>query len=65
MEKYPSELIPTNWLDPLLTGKGTVLGDAPWFCPDIERLLNAIKKRIQEWEVLIDKLSGINGICLQ
>jgi hypothetical protein len=38
--------IPENWLDPLLTGPDAVLRDPPWNCPDIERLLNAIRKRL-------------------
>ena len=44
-----SNLVPTSWLDPLLTGPDAVLkGTGPWGCPDIERLLLAIKKRIAE-----------------
>lgn len=42
-----ADKIPTNWLDPLLTGPDAVLkGNGPWGCPDIERLLLAIKKRL-------------------
>jgi hypothetical protein len=37
---------PTNWLDPLLTGPTAVIGKPPYGCPDIERLLNALKARI-------------------
>jgi hypothetical protein len=37
--------IPTNWGDPLLTGPKGVLGPFPWGCPDIERLLNAIRAK--------------------
>lgn len=40
--------IPTNWCDPLLTGPTTVLGKPPYDCGDIENLLRAVKKRIQE-----------------
>lgn len=37
--------MPTNWCDPLLTGpKG--LGQGPWGCQQIERLLHAIKERM-------------------
>lgn len=44
-----ASLIPTSWLDQLLTGPDAVLkGTGPWGCPDIERLLLAIKKRISE-----------------
>jgi len=53
-QPIPSEeeilkLFPTNWLDPLLTGKDKVLGEPPYGCPDIEALLNAIKERIVKW----------------
>jgi hypothetical protein len=42
-----AHLVPTSWLDPLLTGDQSVLkGNGPWGCPDIERLLNAIRERI-------------------
>ncbi len=38
--------IPTNWCDPLLTGDNKVLhGD--FDCRDIERLLAAIRKRME------------------
>lgn len=40
--------IPTNWLDSLLTGPDAVIGKGPWGCPDIERLLAAIKERQQK-----------------
>ena len=39
--------VPTSWLDPLLTGTTKVVGEPPYGCPDIERLLNAIRKRIE------------------
>lgn len=40
--------IPTNWLDPLLTGPDAALkGTGPWDCQDIERLLQAVKKRLE------------------
>jgi hypothetical protein len=38
--------IPTNWLDPLLTGPKAVIGRPPYDCRDIERLLGAIRKRM-------------------
>lgn len=43
------ECIPKNWLDPLLTGAGAALcgNGGTWGCPDIERLLNGIRERIQ------------------
>jgi len=50
MGRY-ADLVPTTWLDPLLTGPDKTLpGDGPWGCPDIERLLTALKKRIAEAE---------------
>jgi hypothetical protein len=45
-----SDEIPTNWLDPLLTGKGAVIGQPPYNCKDIERLLTALKDRIKTKE---------------
>jgi hypothetical protein len=41
------DAIPTNWLDPLLTGPNAVIGEPPYTGLDIERLLQAIKKRIE------------------
>ena len=39
--------IPSSWLDPLLSGPTTVLtGHANWGCPDIERLLWELSKRL-------------------
>lgn len=38
-------VIPTSWLDPMLTGPESVIGMPPYDCLDIERLLNAIRKR--------------------
>lgn len=39
--------IPTTWLDPLLTGPKAVV-KVPATCPDIERLLRAIKARVEQ-----------------
>lgn len=41
--------VPTTWLDPLLTGPEAVLGTrgGQWGCPDIEKLLQAIRKRME------------------
>ena len=39
--------IPTSWLDPLLTGPRAVIGTPPYGCPDIERLLNALRIRVR------------------
>ena len=39
--------IPTNWLDPILTGPQRVIGDPPYDCRDIERVLLAIRYRIE------------------
>ena len=46
-----SSLVPTSWLDPLLTGRDAVLkGSGPWDCPDIERLLRAVRERLRAAE---------------
>jgi len=41
--------VPSNWVDPMLTGETKALtGEAgKWGCPDIESLLNAIRKKIE------------------
>jgi hypothetical protein len=39
--------VPTSWLDPLLTGPSAVIGEGPYTCTDIERLLNAIRLRMK------------------
>lgn len=39
--------IPTTWLDSILTGEEAVVGQPPYYCQDIERLLQAIKKRME------------------
>ena len=52
-ERKPlSDLIPTSWLDPLLTGPNAVISSHDGFYdgPAIERLLAALKKRIEEAE---------------
>jgi hypothetical protein len=41
-----ADRIPTNWLDPMLTGPSAVLKGYDYKGPDIERLLNAIRARI-------------------
>jgi hypothetical protein len=45
-EECANEL-PTNWLNPLLTGPKAVVGKPPYGCPDIERLCKAIAERIR------------------
>lgn len=42
-------LIPTSWLDPLLSGAKSALHGCAgkWGCPDIERLLQGIKARLE------------------
>lgn len=37
-------VIPTNWLDPLLSGPDKVIHQSP--CPEIEKLLTALRARI-------------------
>lgn len=44
-----AELIPSNWLDPLLSGKNRVVGEYPLSDKDIENLMNALRKRILEY----------------
>ncbi len=39
--------VPTNWLDPLLTGPSRVIGNPPYGCRDIEMLLLAIRERVR------------------
>ena len=42
------KVVPANWLDPLLTGPNAILqGHGPWGCPDIERLLQALRAAIR------------------
>jgi hypothetical protein len=42
-----ADLIPTTWLDPLLTGPGAVLDGYTYTPKDIERLLLALKERME------------------
>lgn len=44
-----ANVVPTSWLDPLLTGPNKALtGEAgEWGCHDIENLLNAIDKKLK------------------
>jgi hypothetical protein len=41
-----ARIIPTNWLDSLLSGSDAVIKQPPYNCTDIENLLRAIKVRI-------------------
>lgn len=41
-----AQQIPTNWLDDLLTGKDG-LGQPPYYCPNIERLLSKLAERLR------------------
>ena len=52
--KELGEVVPSNWCDPLLTGDSAALHGQPgtWSCPDIERLLNGIRERIQNHAAL-------------
>lgn len=51
------DAIPTNWLDNLLTGPNAVLRGkgGTWGCPDIERLLKAVRQRINDLPVIDHK----------
>jgi hypothetical protein len=42
-----ARLVPTSWLDPLLTGPRAVIGKPPYNCADIERLLSAVASAIR------------------
>lgn len=48
------QLVPTNWLDPLLTGPIAVLpvGSGPFTVKDIENVLIAVRKRIEVEETI-------------
>lgn len=37
--------VPTNWCDPLLSGKGSIR--VPADCPQIEKLLHGLRERIE------------------
>jgi hypothetical protein len=50
--------IPMTWLDPLLTGPDAVIGKPPYGCPDIERLLNALRQRTG-WQPIETAPEGI------
>ena len=43
-----ADQVPTSWLDPLLSGPTAVIGQPPYDCRDIERLLRAITARLEE-----------------
>jgi hypothetical protein len=47
--KKLSDLVPTNWCDPLLTWPDG-LGEQPWDCRHIEKLLRGIQDRIRAAE---------------
>jgi hypothetical protein len=42
-----AQAIPDTWLDPLLTGENAVIGQPPYGCPDVERLLKALQMAIR------------------
>lgn len=48
------DAIPSNWCDPLLTGRDAVIGKSPYDCQDIEKLLNGIRERI---EIIVSPLA--------
>ena len=39
--------VPTSWLDPILSGPDKV-ADPPYGCPEVENILNAIRKRMND-----------------
>lgn len=50
LNELPSDLIPTSWLDSILTGEDAVIDEQPYDSYDIENLLKAIKKRMVDFE---------------
>lgn len=40
--------VPTTWLDDILTGPNAVIREQPWGCPEVERILSAVRKRIEK-----------------
>lgn len=46
-DRPAAEAVPTNWLDPLLTGPSKVIGDPPYNGKDIEALLDAIREHMR------------------
>lgn len=51
--------VPTNWLDPLLTGPNAVISGPPFDCQDIERLLKAVKERVIRALLITEQ--GVSG----
>lgn len=47
------DAIPSNWLDPLLTGEGKVVNKSP--CPEVQALLNAVRARIAALPIIETK----------
>ncbi len=45
MRKAAAASVPTNWVDPLLTGPSG-MGPPPWGCLEVEPLLNGVRERI-------------------
>ena len=46
LENAIEKAFPSNWCDPILTGPAKVLGNYPFGCPDIEKVVQAIKVRV-------------------
>ena len=59
--KRLSELVPTSWLDSLLSGPEKVISSGPCTNTDIERLLLAVKKRLQQAEAEAAALPAPSG----
>lgn len=47
-----AELIPQNWLDPLLSCAEAMIGQPPYTCSDVERLLIALRATILAQDVV-------------
>jgi len=55
-----SDLVPTNWTDPLLTGPNGI-GQPPYDCRQIEKLLRGVQDRIREAEEKAPRRSSKTG----
>lgn len=49
-QEWCAKVIPTSWLDPMLSGPKSVMVPPPWGCQDIERLLHHIRTAIRAGE---------------
>lgn len=50
-------VVPTSWLDPILTGPAAVVGKPPYGCPEVEAILNAVRLRASA-ALLVEREQG-------